>query len=552
MIVFLNMDGTARIVSPERIFQGSNVNIVSAIYGGASNTPLQIAFTLPNGFATSYAPMFYNIASQEEAAGVWEYKIPRTVTEKVGTVGMTICATLPNGQQTSYNLTFNVEYAVLPVLPPEPDESVYDLILKYLAENQSQIVNLDTRVTDLENQVVRKTLLDITAEVEENQTVFTKYYTDGTTAQFSIPAGSGTAGRVNGNIVIKFTAANWRDTGTLEAPSGVYEIAFGPQQTGQGNSDFLSELSIADSYTYESGASVVPTAKNGYSTLAQKVFKGSDGSVLLTDVRVPFDGQLILFGGEYPTDATLSNVDGNSEVDGFTQSAVKGIAQAKNYYNLGAYDTYVSNGNGTGTVARKTQYNDDGTQSLLPVQYQYTEQVIENQPIRPANQEEENYGHEEFLKGKNLLAYNKEISLTAGTNVFLGIQLPVKANEVYTISAKNIPEWVNAEIYTDTVGAYVSCKEPVTFSFSQVCEFRVGNDPLTQNAIFTPQIMLTKGAIPYSYEPYSGGIVREKDLSGVQLFPEGVNPAQTIGGDWEDEGTITTSNSTVLHAYRRL
>lgn len=308
MIVFLNLDGTARIVSPERVFQGSSVNIVSAIYAGASNTSLQIAFTLPNKVVTQYAPMSYNVASQEELAGVWEYKIPSTVTEKAGTVGMTICATLPDGKQTSYNLTFNVEYAVLPELPPTPDQNVYDLILQYLAENQSRIVNLDTRVTDLENKVVAKTLLDITATVEDGETVFTKYYTDGTTAQFSVPVGEGGVSTVNGNTIIKFDASQWRDTGTNEDPSGVYEIAFGPQQTGQISADFISELAIVDSNTYESGTDVVPTAKSGYSTLAQKVFKGSDGSVLLTDVLEPFSGSLVLFGGVSVVAKTLLDI----------------------------------------------------------------------------------------------------------------------------------------------------------------------------------------------------------------------------------------------------
>lgn len=313
MIVFLNLDGTARIVSPERVFQGSSVNIVSAIYAGAPNTSLQIAFTLPNRVVTQYAPMSYNVASQEGIAGVWEYKIPSTVTEKTGTVGMTICATLPDGKQTSYNLTFNVEYAVLPQLPPEPDQNVYDLILQYLAENQSRIVNLDTRVTDLENKVVAKTLLDITATVENGETVFTKYYTDGTTAQFSVPLGDGGVTTVNGNTIIKFDASQWRDTGTNEEPSGIYEIAFGPQQTGQISADFISELAIVDNNTYESGTDVVPTAKNGYSTLAQKVFKGSDGSVLLTDVLVPFTGQLVLFGGVSVVAKTLLDITAKVE-----------------------------------------------------------------------------------------------------------------------------------------------------------------------------------------------------------------------------------------------
>lgn len=53
--------------------------------------------------------------------------------------------------------------------------------------------------------------------------------------------------------------------------------------------------------------------------------------------------------------ATLSNVDGDSTEKGATQAAIKGILQAKNYYNLAAFDTYVSNSDGTGAVQRKVR-----------------------------------------------------------------------------------------------------------------------------------------------------------------------------------------------------
>lgn len=52
----------------------------------------------------------------------------------------------------------------------------------------------------------------------------------------------------------------------------------------------------------------------------------------------------------------LSNNYGDSEVNGYTQNAVNGVAQYKNYYNLGAFDTYVLNGNGTVTITRQTGY----------------------------------------------------------------------------------------------------------------------------------------------------------------------------------------------------
>lgn len=53
---------------------------------------------------------------------------------------------------------------------------------------------------------------------------------------------------------------------------------------------------------------------------------------------------------------TLSKNYGESDVNGYVQTAVNGVAQSKNYYNLGAFDIYVSNGDGTGTITRQTGY----------------------------------------------------------------------------------------------------------------------------------------------------------------------------------------------------
>lgn len=51
---------------------------------------------------------------------------------------------------------------------------------------------------------------------------------------------------------------------------------------------------------------------------------------------------------------TLTNSYGESEVNGYTQKAVNGVAQAKNYYNESFYDSSVSNGDSTANVPRKT------------------------------------------------------------------------------------------------------------------------------------------------------------------------------------------------------
>lgn len=70
--------------------------------------------------------------------------------------------------------------------------------------------------------------------------------------------------------------------------------------------------------------------------------------------------------------ALVTNVDGDSEVNTFSQKYIKGDAQAKNYYNLGAYDTFVSNGDGTGTITRRTGFKSPS--ELLQLRWSYEPQ----------------------------------------------------------------------------------------------------------------------------------------------------------------------------------
>lgn len=248
--------------------------------------------------------------------------------------------------------------------------------------------------------------------------------------------------------------------------------------------------------------------------------------------------------------ATLSNIDGDSTENGFTQAAVKGIAQAKNYYNLGEYDTYISNGEGTGTVARKTQYNDDGTQTLLPSQYQYTEKVIENQPIRIANQEQEWYWDSEWRKGLNLYKGSQSLNYQNFTTLFEADELPIGTYTIL-ISATTDDGNVNQIVgggFKQADQLYVMVNKPVTFTTTDTSKIQIYTN--TPTDVIT-SVMIVKGTIPYPYEDYYGKLIHEIDLSGIQLFPEAVNPAETIGGDWVDLGT-TTVGTTTLHAYQKV
>lgn len=330
--------------------------------------------------------------------------------------------------------------------------------------------------------------------------------------------------------------------------------------------------------------------------------------------------------------ATLSNIDGDSTENGSTQAAIKGVMQAKNYYNLGVYDTYVSHGDGTGTVTRRTiclkldgtetwtqhTTSDGGSRffydvvamkptgadqiknsrglqaadtfnhknaialsvtsiiicflgtenlqefkanlSVNPIYVQFkttnaqTEKVIENQSIRPANQEENYYWHEERKKSLNLvnkIRINSAIDANTGNyftanNWYASEKIKVEAGKTYCAASltslslyDNNGNYLRQPFYSgvNVTGYFFTCSNDVGY----VIITKIGD----------ANLMLNEGSASYPYSPYNGKIIHEKDLSGVQLFPEGVNPAQTIGGDWEYEGSVITSDNT-FYAYRRV
>ena len=303
----------------------------------------------------------------------------------------------------------------------------------------------------------------------------------------------------------------------------------------------------------------------------------------------------------------------------------------KNFYNLGAFDSYVPNDDGTGTVTRKTiiitkndmprygsnsgsfpyggmyffseklsfaedivgikcnkqnitfyrleetpsgyclsftaqkEFNnmneleaflsDIVIQLRCKSKYQYTEKVIENQPINTLNQDGEQWLRDEWEKGLNLCPYDTEDVTARGEGTvrvgeYFLLKEGVYSYRIETHSSKVTYQYIfNANgklLVNDTIGHHSM--------------FVIEQDTMIQIALYatgainraTCHFMLTRGTMLYPYKPYNGKILHQKDLNGDQLFPDDVNPAQTIGGDWEDKGTVTTSNGIVLHAYKRL
>lgn len=354
MVVYIYTDGNVKIVSPENIYQGSTVTEITLLTPFPSTTSVSVGFVLPDGTTLTAQPMSYTQTIVDgQSVTAYTYTLPYTVTEQAGEVQMAFAALFSNGTQTSYTARFEVQESVLPTPPENPDEDTYQLILQYLQILQSDYVNLDARVEKLEAVTVGKTLTDISV-VNENGTLYiTKYYSDGTTAVITAPAGSGGIGTAKGITVLTFTADSWVNTAELnETP--VYELAFTAQNTGADSADYIVELDVPQTYTYEHNETT-PTAQAGYEGILSGYFKGSDGSLLLTQVNTPFAGRALIFTGDVPDSTAIQNA---------VQEAVDTANEAKNTAN--SADLTAQSANARSERALSTAEGIDGkaTQAL--------------------------------------------------------------------------------------------------------------------------------------------------------------------------------------------
>lgn len=335
MVIFLNQDGSAQKVVPERIFQGTNnVIAIDVIAPYAPTTALEIAFTLPNREQTAYMPMTYVTAviSGAQTASAWEYVLQSNVTKYEGTVLISINAIGKNGNKTSYAVNFNVERSILPDLPPAPTPDVYQLLLQYIQQNSMNIVNLDRRVTDLENITIRKVLRDFTVNSVTGEGI--KYYTDGTTATVQFPTG-GIAPSVRSNWikVITFSASDFNLSN---------ELAFSAQQTGFEDSKYLALIDRSGIAEYEAGDEIVSTVHDGFWQTANTFFKGTDGSIYM-QFNKPFSGRLVLLGGAVFSGNFIATVDYNQSDNALLFTKIDGTVEAIYLPKPSAAGRYVRN-----------------------------------------------------------------------------------------------------------------------------------------------------------------------------------------------------------------
>ena len=157
IIIALYQNGVAEIVSPSRIFQGTDSEQIVVLSPYPYTVPLQISYTSPKGVNNGYVPMQpIDLPSDYTTVSAWQYSPGSSWTQHYGTAYINLLVNLPTetsgtyGQLTTFMCQITIEQSILPTLPPTPTQDVYDQILEYLGA----YADLNERINNLEQAEV--------------------------------------------------------------------------------------------------------------------------------------------------------------------------------------------------------------------------------------------------------------------------------------------------------------------------------------------------------------------------------------------------------------
>lgn len=157
IIIALYQNGVAEIVSPSRIFQGTDSEQIVVLSPYPYTVPLQISYTSPKGVNNGYVPMQpIDLPSDYTTVSAWQYFPGASWTQNYGTAYINLLVNLPTetsgtyGQLTTFMCQITIEQSILPTLPPTPTQDVYDQILAYLGA----YADLNERINNLEQAEV--------------------------------------------------------------------------------------------------------------------------------------------------------------------------------------------------------------------------------------------------------------------------------------------------------------------------------------------------------------------------------------------------------------
>lgn len=148
IVIYINGEGTAEKLSPSHIYQGSNQSGVLVFAPTPPQTPMGIAFRLPDGTSTPYYLMTYQ--GNYEGLSQYEFTLPTSITQLAGHAAIALQATYSDGQQNSQLIEFEIEESVV-VVPPEPAPDVYTVLKQAIAKNSADISGIQGQINNIEN-----------------------------------------------------------------------------------------------------------------------------------------------------------------------------------------------------------------------------------------------------------------------------------------------------------------------------------------------------------------------------------------------------------------
>lgn len=170
MIIYIASDGQARLVSPQHVYQGSNVTDITVVAPFPSQTAMTVAFSLPDGKmfggvqGTIQTPpyMMTLLANQPELPDnvyAWQYVMPFAITQNAGQAKVSITAQFVQGsgeaasftQQTSAQVEFTIEPSVVGTLPDAPDDDAWKEIINVIAATQGNVMANTSDIEDIVN-----------------------------------------------------------------------------------------------------------------------------------------------------------------------------------------------------------------------------------------------------------------------------------------------------------------------------------------------------------------------------------------------------------------
>ena len=257
-----------------------------------------LGFISINADPETYQTAIPDLIFKESGKYAFSLSVKTPVVQSDGTTDYTVLTSVQAG------FTVDNTIAVISHNPLTPTE--VDTI-------NAELAAISKRVSVVESKVTNTVVVDFS--VNEETGVATIIYNNGTTKTVQLPLETVNAVYQTGLVtVLNFTADSWESDG-----NGGYLVAFGPEQTGQNDKNFIVQLCASGTEPYKAGIETTESAKQGDYTRADTVFKGSDGSLLLYSTTT-YGGSLVVIGGELKT--AIVQEAGNATDKAMSQKAV--------------------------------------------------------------------------------------------------------------------------------------------------------------------------------------------------------------------------------------